>query len=399
MRQSRPTSRRGGITVIVAMMLIPLLALVAFAVDLNSIYRTDAELQNAADASALAGASQLLDTRLLGSSLLSGGGTKSAINVNQLLQNQVTPAAVRYAQFHRAGDVDLVMNSQDVEFGYIADPTAKPDTASGQFVSGSLTPNSVRVTVRRDGSVSTGPLRLPFGAVLGTPTSSRTATATATLRGGSVTGFNGSGNRLLPLVMSVDVANALLGIGPEPSGCKVVDAYTCKSPYVEGTPAPPANVTQGPDGVPEVSIFTNSCDPGNFGLCSLTNGKATSQTTYDSWIRNGASSVNLATFGATGLQSPATLFGGPGLKPTLSPALQSIIGQPRTVLLISGSAGNGGNATYQVVGYLGVMVTSCDLSSSTPYVNVQLSPVIDPSATLGSAGAGRLVYKGISLSR
>ena len=43
------------------LMLIPLLAMVAFAVDLGYAWRADAELQAAADAAALAGATDLFD--------------------------------------------------------------------------------------------------------------------------------------------------------------------------------------------------------------------------------------------------------------------------------------------------------------------------------------------------
>src|SRR5947209_19976344 len=53
-------SRGGGTAVVTALMLTPLLLMVAFAVDLCNVWRTDAELQNAADAAALAGASQLV---------------------------------------------------------------------------------------------------------------------------------------------------------------------------------------------------------------------------------------------------------------------------------------------------------------------------------------------------
>src|SRR5437660_10792927 len=52
--------RGGGTAVVTALMLTPLLLMVAFAVDLCNVWRTDAELQNAADAAALAGATQLV---------------------------------------------------------------------------------------------------------------------------------------------------------------------------------------------------------------------------------------------------------------------------------------------------------------------------------------------------
>ena len=61
MMTRRPNSKRNGATaVITALMLTPLLLVVAFAIDLNNIWRTDAELQDAADAAALAGAARAI---------------------------------------------------------------------------------------------------------------------------------------------------------------------------------------------------------------------------------------------------------------------------------------------------------------------------------------------------
>src|SRR5438034_1852820 len=58
-RRSHPR-RGGGTAVVTALLLTPLLLMVAFAVDLCNVWRTDSELQAAADAAALAGASELL---------------------------------------------------------------------------------------------------------------------------------------------------------------------------------------------------------------------------------------------------------------------------------------------------------------------------------------------------
>jgi Flp pilus assembly protein TadG len=54
--------RRGAVAILVALLLIPLLAMVAFAVDIAWIALTKADLQNAADSAALAGAGQLMDS-------------------------------------------------------------------------------------------------------------------------------------------------------------------------------------------------------------------------------------------------------------------------------------------------------------------------------------------------
>src|SRR5438045_2795914 len=97
----RPTTRRpAGVAVIVLLMLIPLLAMVAFAVDLGYAWRTDAELQAAADAAALAGATQMYTTEAAGNY----AGTTAAARAALVAQTQAAVAAeaIRFGQLHRA---------------------------------------------------------------------------------------------------------------------------------------------------------------------------------------------------------------------------------------------------------------------------------------------------------
>jgi Flp pilus assembly protein TadG len=393
--------RRAGTTVIVILLLVPLLALVAFAVDLNHIWRTDIELQNAADAAAQAGAMRLMKY------MARGNGPLTATAQTALLaetQTAVAQQAVAYGQMHRAGDVNLVVNSSDVELGFVTDPGAASDTANGKFQTGATAPfpNSVRVTVRRDDTVSTGPLPLLFGPVLGTSSSRRVAVATSTLRGQNVTGFKGNGKSLLPLAMSLKSYQYLTGAATAPAGV-VHDNYTVTAGR-DGGSTPPANVTHGPDGAVEVQIYPDPNSPGNFGLVSLKNSKTTDSNTFITWVLNGASPTDLATFGSNGLQVTAvsnnSVDGGPGLKTPVIDNLVSTIGQSRACMVCGDPSGNGSNATYPVLGFVGVTVVSVDLVNNAVWV--QLSALIDSNITLGSGPStrpGMLVYRGISLSR
>src|SRR5438105_2250710 len=69
--QRKMSLRRGAVTPFMALMLVPLLAMMVFSVDLGWILQTQAELQNVADASALAGATAHLYTP----PTWTGGGT------------------------------------------------------------------------------------------------------------------------------------------------------------------------------------------------------------------------------------------------------------------------------------------------------------------------------------
>ena len=61
MRRQPERRRRGAVAPLTAVLLIPILGMLAFAIDIGYITETNLELQNAADAAALAGAAKLLD--------------------------------------------------------------------------------------------------------------------------------------------------------------------------------------------------------------------------------------------------------------------------------------------------------------------------------------------------
>ncbi|MBL8794593.1 MAG: hypothetical protein JNM56_11860 [Planctomycetia bacterium] len=398
-RISGQRRRQGGITSIVAILLLPLLSMLAFAIDLNFLWRADAELQNAADAAALAGASELF--------AYAAPGNHPAVSsippaqLRSLAERDARAVAVAYGQQHRVANTGLAVNADDVGVGYITDPAAASSTTTGSWQTGPTAPfpNSIRVTVRRDGQVGPGPLSLYFGGLLGAPQAARQASATATLRGQNISGFRGAGGRLLPLAMSLATFNRLTGASATtPIGVTPQDLWTLRPVATGGSP--PTNVTAGADGTEEAKIFPDKTTAGNFGLLSLRNSKATSAGTYDNWIRNGPSDADLASFGASGLQAPLDLHGGPGLKASEEDAFRSIIGQPRTLVVYDNYSGSGSNTTYHVVHFLGAAVVAVDLNGKDKYVTIQLTPTLDPTAVrTGNPAATTLIYSGVSLTR
>ncbi len=398
MTSSIRPSRRGGTMAILLMALVPLMAMIAFAVDLNYIWRAEVQLQTAADSAAQAGATRLMRFAVKASQ---GGLTdvdRSAIRAEA--QQTVAARAIALGQMHRVGDDDLDVLAADVELGFVADPAAAPGTSAGQFQTGSTAPfpNSVRVTVRRDASVPKGPLKLFFGPVGGTPTASRTATAVATLRGQNVSGFKGSGCRLLPLAMSLQTFQELSGTVAAPIGA-LTDTRTATT-RIDGGAVPPANVTLGPDGINEAPIYPDRTAPGNYGLVSLNNTGETSTGPFSNWIRNGPSAADLDSFGSGGLQLPASAYGGPGMKSTLLDDIATQIGQPRVAAIVGPPSASGSNTLYPILGFTGVVVVQVNSVSSS--IIVQLNPLTDPTARLSGGPdvrPGGFIYRGISLSR
>src|SRR5438477_6333068 len=111
------TRREGAIAPLTALLLIPLLGMIAFAVDLGWITHTQNELQAAADAAALAGAAQLTD----GFVQYYTPGQTSAQKTTILNNAKATAStyAKNYANSNKAGDVSsLTLQDSDIEFGF-----------------------------------------------------------------------------------------------------------------------------------------------------------------------------------------------------------------------------------------------------------------------------------------
>src|SRR5262245_8788029 len=95
--------RRGAIAPLAAVMMAFFLALVAFAVDISWMNLTQGELQNAADAAALAGASSLIDDYYRYHA--SNQTTQQKQATLQSALTRARQAARDYAAANRAGDV------------------------------------------------------------------------------------------------------------------------------------------------------------------------------------------------------------------------------------------------------------------------------------------------------
>ena len=128
----------------------------ALAVDTGLMYSSKAELQNAADAAALAAASQL-------------GTTTDA-------QAMAGAEAAAFSSLNKvAGNYSDLMQS-DVVFGHAVLNGTKFD-----FNPGDLPYDAVRVTLRRDQTAADGPVSMLFGKALGVEGANLQASATAML--------------------------------------------------------------------------------------------------------------------------------------------------------------------------------------------------------------------------
>ncbi|HUY88332.1 MAG TPA: pilus assembly protein TadG-related protein [Pirellulales bacterium] len=394
-RRRRSKSRKGAVIVLVALFLVVVLAMAAFSTDVGYICLTQTQLQTAADAAALAGAQKCLLPSVPGSAQF------DAVCAQTVRQAQ--SAAAAYARQNQAGGVDISLASADITVGNQASFPGAPVTA---WQAG-LSPNAVQVVTRRD-AIANGPLALFFAPLLGVEHSSLKATATAAYETGrySVTGFSpasGQNAKLLPIAIDVGTWTQFRSTGCSANGASY-DDYTAGLVLPDSSVEPPANVSAGGDGIPElVGAYPQKTAPGNFGLVDLS---ASGGCNGDiaNWILNGASAGDLSSFGPQGLQAtsgaPAALRGNTGLTSCDVRDFAAIVGQPRIVPLYSSYSGNGANAGYSIVGFAGVTVVHAAGAGSNISIILQPALVVDSTAATSSSAAtlGDFVYPRVPLA-
>lgn len=385
----RPAARRGAIAVFVAFLLVVLLGFSALCVDIGWIALTKSELQNAADSAAAAGASPLMD----GYASYSTPGQRNKSGIVDSSKQKAAVFCERYGDYNAAGGVSaLKILPGDVQFGF-TDAAGKFSAAATGY------PNTVQVLARRDSSANNR-LGLFFAPVLGMRDTALTATASATVYNGLIASFDphgggiGSGKdfhtsddgawgedydsagdaftcTLLPVAFDVNHWNAFFNTGASPDGTLAVDA----------------------SGNPQIQIYPSpQTAPGNVGLLCLGHW-TNSDPDFRKWVLDGPTQDDLDNLQGGGWvpvnqSSPRPWKGSPGLKSELRREFAQIIGQPRLLPLFQpasqapyqAASGHGANATYKIVGFVGVTITSVTGAGNNMNISVKPCDVIDPTA-------------------
>jgi len=334
--------RRGTVAVFVAVTLTVMTGFTALAIDIGYIYAARAQLQTVADAAALAGASALADA-----SVLLGSNSPST------MESQAAARAALYAELNDVFEQPIVLSDSDVSVGF-----ASPENLQTNFVPGVYPYNAVRVLARKDSDSPNGPLNLFFGQILGKGTADIQAQAIAYFDQ-HVEKFQIKQQSGPFAPMSVRQEKWLLEIVNKGGD----DEFS----YDPET----GQITAGPDGVPEVSIYpekqknnngkgngnNQSEGAGNFGLLNFNNGN-NGTPILARQIRDGLTAEEIeSVFG-----EPAVRFtddygnpvdhlidGNPGLKASLKDDLESRLGQVIGFFVHTEVSGSGANAVFTVV--------------------------------------------------
>ena len=381
--------RKGALLVLAAILMVVVIGMVGFVVDMGYIALVKSELQRSADATALAGAYELLDE-----GELTGTPNKSATRSSVELQAGI------FAEANPAGHVELQMandpsySSGDLVIGYVTDPS---DPTS--FAFNSLLPdNAVRVTLRRDNATN-GSINLFFARIFGASSQAVVAESTAIFEGG-VKGFKVPPNsnitsKLFPFTLQVDVWNDQIVNGPDDFSHDH-DTHSV------------ANAT---DGIHEVHLFplsggapgNSGVTPGNFGTIDI--GSSNNSTAdLSRQILYGPNASDMAYFPNNTLElgsnGTVTLNGDTGISAGMKDELVSIIGQDRIIPLYDTVSGNGNNSQFVIVKWVGVTILDVKLTGalSNRHLTVQPAYVVDASAVRGGAEGDASSFVRIPLS-
>jgi len=425
-----------------AFMTIPLLAMMAFSVDLGWIIKTQAELQNVADSAALAGATAHRYTP----PTWTGGGTtpgapyglmdgfvlyhtKSPTLTQTQIISQAEANSRLYAQYYAyqnsaAGVSNITLANSDIAFGFLHSDMVTYDEPP----LGTTFPNTVHVTVRMDGS-SNPALPLFFAEIWGMSTKTLTAQAYATIFNGPVTSVNGSAG-MLPLAIDQNVWNAYVKYlnSGSPASTAVTQSVTPASGASAYNITYDLLLAQDANNFQQLDVFNGEKTIGTAGRGWLSlNNSSVSASSLSNWATNGLSSADvtaLTTSTSAGtstdvlLPLPTSGSGNgttthlmnawdwqadPGVKnsvpgsiqlnvPALLPLFQPVIPNtdstyqagtkdPETGYsnAVADGGPKGSNANLNIVGFAAVVVTS---TSSDVYV--EPSAIVPPGAIFGS---------------
>lgn len=359
-------SRRGSAAPLVAVTMPVLVAFTALTVDYGYVVLGKSQLQNVADAAALAGASAYFsDSGMRRSNdeltLLARARAKAMAHSNEVMTSDMVLA-----------DADVTLGQHN--FGNWSGP-----------LSGSSPWNAVHITARRTQGSPNGPLSLFFARIFGVTTANVAAHARAAAND-RVAGYRLYKDGIFaPFTIHVDRYNEMLANGP--------DGYSYQSES--------GDVWHWGDGVREIVLYpwkwdtlpeknydgTDSEGSGNFG--TLTVGLGSQGTSFlEAQILDGITTQELIDcFGTdelifyddqhTAETGPRTYQapGNPGLSAGMRDAVEARIGDVIGYFINNGVVMNGSNASYSICGIAFGRIMDIRLTGGKHHRHLTLQPV------------------------
>jgi Flp pilus assembly protein TadG len=367
-------------------MIVIMLALIALAIDIGVLEVAKTQLQHAADAAALAATGELIDKDTLSGSANLTTETASA-----------RAKAVQYAAANlicnQAATVDANTSnstSGDVVVGYLADPSDR--TKSMTFTDPNAA-NAVQVRVQRT-AASNGEVSLFFGKIFGKTSGAMQASATAAMLknfGGFKAPSDGTNLGILPFALDETTWNNMVAGGGS-------DNYA----WNDST----KTISSGSDNIREMNLYPQGTgSPGNRGTVDI---GSSNNSTADiaRQIVYGVNASDLAQMPGGKLvlnaQGTLSLNGDTGISAGVKDELASIEGQPRVIPIFRTVNGNGNNAQYTIVGFVGIRILNVVLTGSMSNKQVIIQPAnvkIEGGIAGGSGQSSYNIYSPVWLVR
>jgi hypothetical protein len=330
--------------------MVVMLAMLAFAIDVGYLAVAQSELQRSADAAAMAATWELIDQ-----SALMGDSDEV------LALNNARTTAEEFAGFNRVLQRTPGLATDDVEIGYLADPT---DASAALDLSGQHLPNAVHVRVSRT-SGQNGEVPFFIARILGIESIATEADATAALLS-NFRGFripsDGSNLEILPLALDEETwINMLCGAGGD---CWRWDEESqCVRP--------------GSDGKREMNLYPlDTGAPGNRGTVDI---GSSNNSTNDiaRQVVHGISPSDLEHHGGKlefDDNGELALNGDTGISAGIKDELASIIGKKRIIPIFIRVEGPGNNAMYTINAFAGVRIMEVKLTGAPSQKRVMIQP-------------------------
>jgi Flp pilus assembly protein TadG len=182
---------RGAAAVIIALCLFVMLGVASLAIDIGRLYTTRNELQNVADAAALAGVVQLIQNQ----------DGKAVRNSSQAIQTALQVAQTQSQLQGLPSLADGERNDLEMTFGFwdiYAPNRQQAWNEIGPTCPSDSNANAMRVSIKRAAGFAFGPVTNLFAGAIGFPTTQVAATATAYL---GFTEAAGKGTVTIPLAI------------------------------------------------------------------------------------------------------------------------------------------------------------------------------------------------------
>ena len=366
-----PTRRRRGVAAVAAVaLLVVLLGFAALAVDVGHLYVAKGDLQRAADAAALAGASAFTEDSLRE---LAGGDQDLFY---ELAADEARTRAAHWCWRNKTTGVNPVLEDADIVVGWYdpADPTA------ALVVGGKA--NAVQVTGRFTRQSQNGPVSNFFATVMGFADTDVSATATAAFD----THFDSYTPRmpgvLIPFTIHVDEYDDQVLSGPDEFG------------YDEDLDL----VQNFPDSTPEVVLYPYKFDPGgpdgagNFGILNVGTENQGGAALSDQIIEGITQEDVEAETGVPHLtfldadNNPTTyqITGTPGVTGGLEAAIEARVGDVVGFFLHNNLVDPGSNAVYTIVRLEFGQIMEVELSGNPDNRRLRIQPVLYTDPGVGT---------------